>query len=166
MAGYRRVLFILTIFAGGAFAQTTSFTISGLTLSGASNSAGQISGTGTATVSPFATGAVAVAVAGVVLTPSACGSQVTLSETFMFDSSDSLTVGETFSTVCDSPTLTATANFNVTGGTGFLHRPVAHRCRPLPDRFHGAFQRPLWQPEPDRDQNGVNSNTAILPVSN
>ncbi len=114
MAGYCRILFTLAVLAGGVFAQTTSFTISNLTLSGTATNAGQISGTGTATVSPFATGAVPVAIAGVV--PTACGSLFTLSETFTFDSADSLTVSETL-TQCDSPS-GGTYNFTVAGGTG------------------------------------------------
>src|SRR5580700_16440 len=110
MAGYCRILFTLIVFAGGAFAQNTSVMISGLTFSGAVNTAGQISATGTATVSPFASGAVAATLSGVVLTPSTCGSQVSLSETFMFDTSDSLTVSETFPTACGNSTFTVTAN--------------------------------------------------------
>src|ERR1700734_2768895 len=99
----------------GAFAQTTSFTVSGLTVSGAVDSAGQVTGTGTATISPFASGAVAVTMAG--FAPSTCGVPFTISESFTFNSSDSLTLSETLTTECTSDPFAATANFNVTSGT-------------------------------------------------
>jgi len=61
-----RIGFLGGLILTGAFAQTTSFTVSSLTVSGAVNSAGQVTGTGTATISPFATGAVAVTGTGAV----------------------------------------------------------------------------------------------------
>ena len=115
MASHGRVLFTIALFAGAASAQNTPFTISNLTLSGAISSAGQISGTGTATVSGLANGSVAVTLGGAA--PPTGSAQFT--ETFMFDSSDSLTLSVGIPQAMGRPDpFTVTVSFNVTSGTG------------------------------------------------
>lgn len=116
MAGHYKVLFALALLGGGASAQNTPFTISNLTFSGATNSAGQVSGSGTATISGIASGTVTFTETGTSQIP--CGGSVALTQTLTFDSSDSLTLSETFPPNCTSNNFTITTSFNVTGGTG------------------------------------------------
>ena len=115
MAGHYRAILFLAIFAGTAAGQGTSFTISNLTASGTENSAGQISGSGTATVAGLANGTVPFTLSGNVT-----GNQTTFVETFSFNGSDGLTLGESFPSPLKSGATTASfsASFTVLSGTG------------------------------------------------
>jgi len=118
MAGRCRALFTFVLFAGAASAQSTPFTISNLNLSGTITAAGQLSGTGTATVSGLASGSVAITIASLAPPPD-CAVPIIFSETFTFDSSDSLTLSEDLPNCPDlPPSFTVTTDFIVAGGTG------------------------------------------------
>jgi len=116
MACHYRFLFALALFAGAASAQNTALTLSNLTFSGATNSAGQISASGTVTISALAAAPVPFTETGTSQIP--CGGTVSLSQTLTFNGTDSLTLSESFPPNCTSGNFTINTTFTVTGGAG------------------------------------------------
>ena len=75
-----------------------------------------MSGTGSAAISGIANGTVTITETGTAQVP--CGGSVSINETLVFNSSDSLTLSGNFPATCTGGASAVTISFNVSGGTG------------------------------------------------